>query len=346
MKLLVTTQAVDRNDPYVGFFHEWLVALAPRFKSIEVICLKEDEHSLPQNVEVHSLGKEKKKESPLTYTLRFLTQAWKLRRSYDSVFVHMNPEYIVLAGLFWKLHGKKICLWYNHPKAGFRLAVAMLFADKVFYTSPLAASSGSKKSVRMPAGVDTDLFSPQKVERKANSVYLQGRVMPSKRVNAACEAIGLLVERGVPVTLSVVGPEDAVYAGELRRRYKSLIEKGVITFFGPKPNKETPVLYGAHAVALNLASGGHYDKTVLEAMACETPVIITSRAFSGRVPDAWVGKNTPLEIADALEMFFTLSSSERDALGKKEREAVVREESLPALIEGLSKEIQSGYPAS
>ena len=346
MKLLVLTQAVDRNDPYVGFFHEWLVALAPKFDSIETICLKEGEHVLPHHVRVHSLGKEKRKESPVTYALRFLSYVRTLRRSYDAVFVHMNPEYVVLAGLLWKLLGKKIYLWYNHPKGGFRLAVAMFFADKVFYTSPLAASAGSKKSVRMPAGVDTDLFSPQAVERTANAIYLQGRVMPSKRVSVACEATDLLVARGIPATLTIVGPEEPAYTAELRRRHKDLIDKGTIVFLGPKPNRETPVLFSSHAVALNLASGGHYDKTVLEAMACETPVVISSRAFAGRVPEMWSGKSTPLEIADTLEAFFMLSPAERDILGKRERTAVVEGESLPALIGRLSEVLQSGYPAT
>lgn len=345
MKLLVTTQVVDRDDPFLGFFHEWLVSFSSKFESIEVVCLKEGKHDLPSNVHIHSLGKEQG-GGRLLYVRRFLTYIQKLRSSYDAVFVHMNPEYIILGAIGWKLAGKKVYLWYNHPKGGLRLAIAMLFADKVFHTSPLAASALSKKSVRMPAGIDTDLFSPQKVERRANSIYLQGRVMPSKRVNTACEAIGLLIERGVEVSLSIVGPEEQTYADELRRRSKNLIEKGIVTFLGPKSNKDTPVLYSAHAVALNLAAGGHYDKTVLEAMACETPVVITSRAFSGRVPDAWSGKSTPLEIADTLEAFFSLTPHEREALGKKEREAVVQGESLPALIERLSEVLQSGYPTS
>ena len=341
MKLLVITQAVDYDDPYVGFFHGWLVALSQKFESLEVICLKEGKHTLPSTVHVHSLGKEKKKESPLTYALRFLSRARKLHNSYDCVFVHMNPEYIVLAGLFWRLLGKKIYLWYNHPKGGVRLTLAMFFADKVFYTSPFAASSHSKKSVRMPAGIDTNIFSPQNVERAKNSIYLQGRVAPSKRVTVACEAVNLLVERGIPATLTIVGPEDVEYATQLRSRYKSLIEKGIITFLGPKPNKDTPALYSAHAVALNLASGGHYDKTVLEAAATGTPVIVAGQAFEGIVPKEWAGIDTSEKLVETLMRFFALSKDEQDALGYQERKMAVEQESLSILMKRLIEAVST-----
>lgn len=338
MRILITTQVVDHTDPYLGFFHEWLVALAPKFESIEVVCLKEGVHALPSNVHVHSLGKEKD-VSRLTYVKHFFSLIISLRRSYDAVFVHMNPEYIVLGGLLWKIWGKRIYLWYNHPKQGVRLMLAMLLSATVFHTSPVAGSAGTKKSVRMPAGIDTSVFSPQPVTRDPYGIYLQGRVMPSKRVGVAIEAVTLLRERGVPATLTIVGPEDVAYANELRKRHADALKDGIVTFCGPKENKETPQLFSAHAVALNLASGGHYDKTVLEAMACETPVIITSRAFNGRVDDLWAGKETALHFVEALTAFFALTPDERDLLGKKGRRAVIENEGLSALIETLAKRL-------
>ena len=59
MKLLITTQVVDQNDLFLGFFHGWLEEFAKHFEHITVICLKEGTHSLPENVEVISLGKER-----------------------------------------------------------------------------------------------------------------------------------------------------------------------------------------------------------------------------------------------------------------------------------------------
>jgi glycosyltransferase involved in cell wall biosynthesis len=336
MKLLITTQAVDRNDSILGFFHGWITELATHFDYIEVVCLREGEHTLPSNVRVHTLGKEKRITSSLVYALRFLSHVWKLRRSYDAVFVHMNPEYVILGGLLWKLQGKKIHLWYNHPETGVRLWLAIALADKVFHTSPYAATAHAKNAVRMPAGIDTTLFTPQNVTRAPNSIYLQGRVAPSKRTHLACAAARLLRERGMPVTLTVVGPEDPSYAGRLKEEYADLIEAGALTFLGPKPNRETPALYSAHEVSLNLAADGHYDKTVLESLACGTPAVVASRAFSKVVPDEWAGHDTSEKLADAVARYFALPHEKHKVLSKEGREAVVSKESLAALGTALT----------
>lgn len=338
MKLLIATQAVDIHDPVLGFFHEWLVAFSAKFDAIEVICLREGKHALPENVRVHSLGKEAG-GGKMTYALRFLSHIWKLRSSYDAVLVHMNPEYVILGGVWWKLWKKKMYLWYNHPKGGVRLWLAMLFADVVFYTSPYAASAHTRKSVRMPAGVDTELFQYRGEVRRPHSLYLQGRVARSKRVEIALEAVRLLRERNIPATLTIVGPEDGAYVRRLRSEYADLISEGSVTFLGPKTNRETPALYASHAVALNLAGDGHYDKTVLEAMACETPVIVASNSFHGLVPDVWSGKATPEKLANALGMFFALSIPERTVLGKEEHDIVAARESLTLLGESITQAV-------
>src|SRR3989338_9057482 len=123
MRLLICTQAVDTTDPVLGFFHGWIVALAKHAEHVHVICLKKGEYRLPSNVLVHSLGKEEGR-SLIKYTLRFYRSIWSLRNDYDSVFVHMNEEYVLLAGVFWRLLGKRIVLWRNHKKGSWRTRLA------------------------------------------------------------------------------------------------------------------------------------------------------------------------------------------------------------------------------
>jgi hypothetical protein len=161
MKLLVVTQTVDSTDPVLGFFHGWILALAQRVESVEVICLFEGEHELPANVRVHSLGKEKEKQSPIVYATRFFALAWNLRDQYDRVFVHMNQEYLLIAGWLWALLRKPAYLWRNHYAGSWLTDCAALFCTKVFCTSKHSYTATYKKTKLMPVGVDLERFVPE-----------------------------------------------------------------------------------------------------------------------------------------------------------------------------------------
>jgi glycosyltransferase involved in cell wall biosynthesis len=331
MKLLICTQAVDQNDPVLGFFTHWIGQLAEQVEHVEVICLREGECVLPANVRVYALGG----GGRLARAWRFKMLIWKLRHEYDTVFVHMNPEYMILGGLNWRLWGKRAALWYNHPAHNLRLAIAAHLATIIFYTSPYAATAKMPKARQMPVGIDTGLFKPMPVLRDRHALYMQGRVAPSKRIELALAALRILRER-IPATLDIVGPEDVIYANELRARFKDLMDAGAVRFLGPKKNEETPALYSSHGVALNLAASGHFDKTAFEPMACETPVVVTSQAFVGLVPDEWVvPEESASALARAIERLMALPEAEYAALGKAERASVEREHGLASLITQL-----------
>ena len=136
MNLLIVTQKADKDDPILGFFHRWVEEFAKNFDTVSVICLEEGSHSFPTNVKVYSLGKAKGARSNfsdrLKYTQRFFSYIWKLRKDYDSVFVHMNPVYLAQAGLLWKLMNKKVGLWYTHRNVDMKLRIAERYADVIF----------------------------------------------------------------------------------------------------------------------------------------------------------------------------------------------------------------------
>lgn len=347
MRLLIITQTVDTSDPILGFFHHWIEELAKRVEQIEVICLFEGEHALPDNVRVHSLGKEKIDASRQStvgtktrYIFRFISLIHELRYEYDSVFVHMNPEYVIIGGLWWRAWGKRIALWYNHPHDYLPLRIAGWLSDSVFYTSPHAASARFEKARRMPAGIDTDLFAPTSVPHDRTRLHLQGRIMPSKRIEVALAALRILRQRVSGASLVLVGPEHREYARKLRTDFNDLVVECAVLFLGPKKNEETPALYSIAGVALNLAQAGHFDKTVLEAMACETPTIVASAGWDDLLPpECIVPENDPQALAEALERLIELPEGEYRALGKRAREAVEAKHSLSALMDGLAVEM-------
>ena len=128
MKLLIITQKVDDHDDVLGFFVRWIEEFAKHAEKVTVICLQKGEYNLPHNVSVLSLGKETGK-SRFTYFVRFFRYIWKLRSDYDTVFVHMNPIYVLLGGVFWKLWFKKIALWYTHKRVDLKLRIAEKLSD-------------------------------------------------------------------------------------------------------------------------------------------------------------------------------------------------------------------------
>src|SRR3989338_2530121 len=105
MRLLICTQAVDTEDPVLGFFHQWIEEFAKHAEKITVICLGEGTHRLPEHVSIWSLGKEPVQQDfmiyhkalrRVRYVVWFWRLAWRLRNEYDAVFVHMNQEYVLL----------------------------------------------------------------------------------------------------------------------------------------------------------------------------------------------------------------------------------------------------------
>jgi glycosyltransferase involved in cell wall biosynthesis len=269
MRLLVVTQVVDRNDTFLGFFHRWLEEFASRYEHVHVICLKEGGHALPSNVTVHSLGKEDS-VSRMTYVVRLFRFVWGLRREYDAVFVHMNQEYVLLAGWLWKLMGKRIYLWRNHYAGGFFTDIAAMFATKVFCTSKHSYTMKYAKTVVMPVGIDTSVFKP-KGERVPHSILSLGRIAPSKNIEVILQALKTLNNQGADFTATICGdalPQDSEYHESLRR---FVAEEGLakrVRFIPGIPNTETPAIFSAHQVFVNASTSGMFDKTIFEAAAC------------------------------------------------------------------------------
>jgi len=157
MKLLIVTQKVDIHDDLLGFFHRWIEEFAKHCESVTVICLEEGRYELPTSVRVLSLGKEEGR-SKVKYLKRFYSYIWQERKNYDAVFVHMNTEYIVLAGWLWRLLGKKIALWHVHFEVNLRLWIAEKLAHVIFTTTRDGCRVKSRKVKEVGHGIDVERF--------------------------------------------------------------------------------------------------------------------------------------------------------------------------------------------
>lgn len=282
MKLLIITQKVDRHDGVLGFFHRWLEEFAGLVDKVTVITLYKGEYNLPKNVEVLSLGKEEGK-SKITYFLRFFGYILNKRKSYDAVFVHMNPEYVILGALLWKISGKKIGLWYTHGMVDLKLRVAERLADVIFTASPSSFRLPSKKVVVTGHGIDVDFFSPG-AGKKRNDIFKIvsiGRISPVKDYETIINSVKNLGDK--KVFFYIIGdigiPSDSVYLEKLRKFIKENGLSGNVRILPPALHSEIPNILRNSNLFTNASRTGSLDKAVLEAMSCDIPVLTSNEAF-------------------------------------------------------------------
>lgn len=328
MRLLITTQAVDENDPVLGFFIGWINELATHFDQVHVVCLKEGVHQLPANVHVYSLGKEHG-ASRLRYILRFYRYMWQLRGMYDRVFIHMNPHYVLLWGMVWMLRGIPIHFWRNHAKMNSMTGITAWFATRMYYTSPYACLSRYSHAVRMPVGIDTNRFvvaTCSQASTKKKILFL-GRLSPVKQPEIFIEAAALLDDT---YEFHLYG-DDPSPGASYKKKLESLAGNTVF-FHSAITNQETPSIYRTHDIYINLTPEGSMDKTVLEAGACGTLVIVANKSFKSIVPDqSLLSDVTPSGLAQKITEMETLSASERARMCEITREGILKEHSLHEL---------------
>jgi glycosyltransferase involved in cell wall biosynthesis len=341
MKLLFVTQKMDKDDSVLGAYHGWVIELAKRFENITVICLFEGKHELPENVSVYSLGKEKGEVSSLVYAIRFKKLAWKLRHEYDAVFVHMNQEYILIAGCLWKLLGKRIYMWRNHYAGSWATDLAAAFCTKVFCTSRYSYTAKYKKTVFMPVGIPISRFNTDSsIVRMPRSILFLSRIAPSKHPDILLEALVLLKQKGIAFTASFYGdpiPENESYYDFLKQKSESAGLSEVVKFHAGIPNAETPDVYRAHEIFVNCSPSGMFDKTIFEAAASGCLVLASSKDFAALAGEQFYF-DRPESLAKRLETMLALSASEEEKIDLQ-MQFLAQKQSLATLVDSLVREI-------
>jgi len=337
MKLLIITQKVDSRDQLLGFFIDWIKKFSEKFEKVTVLCLEKGEFSLPENVEVISLGKDRgyPKIGQLS-TFYFLLFTLK----YDSVFVHMNPIWVVLGGISWRLMNKKIFFWYTSGGITTKLKLAEKFADIIFTASKESFRLPSKKVTVTGHGIDTELFRPDilKNQRFNLCILSVGRMAPVKNYETLVDAAKMLKDQGLDFKVTMVGEapldSDTRYLTSLKLKVKSLKLEDNFHFVGKVNHKDLPQYYQFHDIFIHLSKTGSLDKTILEAMACGMKVLSSNDSARSFLPVELIfNESNSSELADKI---MAVKDKPTDpAL----REYVIKNHNLDVLIEKISQAI-------
>ena len=344
-RLLILTQAVDTENPYLGFFHRWLEELAPQFSEVRVICLTEGKYALPGNVRVFSLGQPTGEVGRSTlmkkmrYGMRFLFLIWKLRGEYDAVLVHMNQEYILIGGWLWRLLGKRIYMWRNHYQGSWLTDIAASYCTNIFCTSTHSYTAKYPQTVIMPVGVDERMFTCVGGERVEHSVLFFGRIDPTKHPEVLLKALVQSAEAGAPYRATFCGPGEESYVNEVKDRAVQLGLSDTVRFAGAVPHAEAVRLFSANEVYVNCSPSGMYDKTIFEAASCGCIVIASSADYANTAdPRLSFPQGDAQALADRLIALWSLSrEGKRELIEGIEREAA--NHSLTTLADRLARAI-------
>lgn len=331
-KLLMITQKVDENDMIFRVFISWINLLAKRLDHLYIICLEKGTYHLPGNVSVFTLGKERGK-SKLGQLFNFYNLIFKLRREYDSVFVHMAPIWAALGGLFWRIMGKKLILWYTHRAVTLRLRIAEKFADVILTASKESFRLNSDKVIITGHGIDTDLFRPGEKKHKEKKLLLLtgGRITPSKKYDGLVAICSELASRGIDFRMDIFGEpvlkSDFEYKERIGKKIKDLGLQKNLEFLGKIKHENLPFCYNSHDIFIHISRTGGTDKTILEAMACGIGVLSSSDAPRSFLPGELIFDDSkPGETAD--KIITTDFSKYTEAL----RKYVVTNHNLDSLI--------------
>lgn len=350
MKILILTQKVDKNDDNLGFFCDWIQNFGEKFEKVQVVCLGKGQYEFEKNISIYSLGKENN-VSRLTYIIRFFRYIIALRKEYDVVFVHMNPEYVILGSLFWNIWNKKVALWYTHKSVDLKLRIAEFLTDIIFTASKESFRLQSDKLHIMGHGITVPDMNRKNPVSVGGDIKLltTGRISRSKNIHIMIEVVNTLKKEGVDVRLDIVGgPVDEEGLVYLREMEDFVAKQGLtssISFVGPVPHDEIDNYLKKADIFLNLSSTGSLDKAVLEAMAIGVLPVTSNEAFFSMldmytqylITDATAGS-----VSEKIKTVIHVEETKKQEMQVCLRDMISTRHSLPVLIDNIKKVYETG----
>jgi glycosyltransferase involved in cell wall biosynthesis len=173
-----------------------------------------------------------------------------------------------------------------------------------------------------------------------------GRIHPKKGLMLLLAAWARVCPRAQDWELVIAGPDEGGHLAEVRARAAELGLEGRVTFTGlVQGDEKVRLLHSADLFVLPSYSEG-LPMSVLEALACEVPVVATRESnvgdlMAGRAGMAggagWECGATVDSVAEALERAVLASDSERADRGSAGRRAIEARYAWPSVVSELER---------
>jgi len=220
---------------------------------------------------------------------RLTTQLEQLFRNerFDLVHVHggLNPTFgIVAPRAAWRAGIPVVATFHSwFPRSvGFRLWRRPLQKMLDRHAATIAVSSAARDAMAryftapweiIPNGVDTNFFRPSLMKRHGEPhphLLWLGRIEPRNDLTTALEAMRFILAQYPAARLTVVG--DGPWRSRMERAARHL---GQSVHFAGYANGDRPLFYRAADIYLCPTQRASFGITLLEAMACGTPMIVS-----------------------------------------------------------------------
>ena len=341
LRLLIITQVVDDDHDVLGFVTRWISALARRAERVDVLALNVGRHSLPDNTNVFEL-----KSGGLR---RYFDFRGKLRRlvredGVNAILAHMCPGYVIAARL--STLGVPIFMWYAHAAASLKLRLADKLVAAGFTSSLSGYSIRSRKIMVVQQGIDTEKFAPAEGidDDGVRKIVTLGRISRVKRLDLFIEAVSQLSRNEKPrIEASIIGSaqtdDDKRYRAELVEMIETKGESDRIFLSGACEYSKVEEVYQDASVVVSTRYPSSLEKSVLEAMACATPVVVVAESFvtvlGEYAKDLVASEPTGDAIAEKIARLLEMENEERARLGEGLRHIITDHHDLDSWAEKI-----------
>jgi glycosyltransferase involved in cell wall biosynthesis len=176
------------------------------------------------------------------------------------------------------------------------------------------------KMTAIPNGIDVSKFRDLGFEREKNSLLFVGRLSPVKRLNMLLSALAIVKKRIPDVRLRIIGRDWGVKS-QLIAQSKDLKISENVEFLEEIPFEDLVGHYNRAKVFVLSSKYEAFGITIMEAIGCATPVVVTS---VGGIPEV---------VGDA----GILCKESKESLAKGIIELLTNEEKYEALKENTEK---------